>query len=70
MAIADPAFGLGGSIAGEDPFGLLAEGLVEDGLDLRSGGIGDGADGTQPVAAEVGGEEGGRTFRSSTAGWG
>ena len=53
--IADPAFGLGGCVAGEEPFGLLAEGFVKGALDLHARRRSDRADRGQPVAVEVGG---------------
>jgi hypothetical protein len=59
LAFADPAFGLGGGVAGEEPFRLLAEGFVEGALDLHARRIGDCADRTQPVAVQVGGDGGG-----------
>ncbi len=68
--IADPAFGLGRGIAGEEPFGLLAEGFVDGALDLHPRRRGDRPDRGQPVAVEVGGGGGVVPFRSFTAGWG
>jgi hypothetical protein len=52
--IADPAFGLGGGVAGEEPFGLLAEGFVEGALDLHPRRRSDRPAREQPVAMEVG----------------
>ncbi|CAN1576139.1 hypothetical protein MCELHM10_03900 [Paracoccaceae bacterium] len=69
-AFADPAFGFGGSIAGEEPFGLLAEGFVEGALDLNPRRRGDRPDRGQPVAVEVGGGGGGGAVQEFDGGMG